>query len=546
MFKTFFVGKDLGLLGSEKTPMWILVAAICATMGLMFFILRWVDSPLPLCPNPDDAPEPTLAVTQSLPRITEKSFPAGLGSGQIRLIGTPLPTGIGNQPMQLIRQNGPYLGLVLSPAPPDAAARLGLAAGGGVVVTSVVAGSPGQKAGILPGDVLLRMDGTDLGTPEDMGAILSGKKAGDAVKVVYDRQGARKSTHLTLANVPLGVEVAVTADGPWLGLDVQDIDAVMGVQFNLPDTRGVIVTSVAPGSPALAAGLATGDVIRRVAQTRIRDVVQFQAVVAKTRSGQSLRLSLLRAGSPLEADLMVGVPPLAPQSVPMLGAASVDIEATWIGMSLAELTPGNAASMNLPSSLRGILVVDVDGPPATMSGFMTGDVILSINTRETPDLQTFMKAAQGQNSAAVVVYRGGKHMFVSVAPAGYTPQGTQLKTGLDQRFRQVALTRPGFLAALAEDKSLTAPVSTENNAQAVIILDPAKGTYSIKELSQRLPLAEFLRQNGVTALVCRNLAQVTADDLAAKGIAVSNGAAGPVGQVLSQYQKQTRAAPAGP
>ncbi len=526
--------------------MWVLVTAICATIGLMFFILRWVDAPLPVCVNPDDAPEPTLAALQPPPRITEKRFPAGLGNGQIQLIDTLLPTGIGNQPMQLIRQNGPYLGLVLSPAPPDVAARLGFTVGGGVVVTSVIAGSPGQKAGILAGDVLLRMDNSGLASPDALGSILSGKKAGDTVKIVYDRQGSQKSTHITLVNVPLGVEVAVTADGPWLGLDVQDIDAVMGVQFNLPDTRGVIVTSVAPNSPAAMAGMTTGDVIRRVGQTRIRDVAQFQSLVAKSNPGQSLRLSTLRAGSLLEVDLLVGVPPLAPQSVPVLGPARVDVEATWIGMSLAELKVRDAASMNLPTGLRGILVVDVDGPPATLSGFMARDVILSVNTRETPDLQTFMKAAQGQNGAAVVVYRGGKHLFVSVAPIGYTPQGTQLKTGLDQRFRQVALTRSGSVAALAEDKSINAPVSTENNAQAVIILDPTKGTYSIVELSQRVPLPEFLRQHGVTALLCQNLAQSTATSLAAKGISVSNGIVGTVSQVLSQYQKQAQAVTAGP
>ena len=118
----------------------------------------------------------------------------------------------------------------------------------------------------------------------------------------------------------------------------------------------------------------------------------------------------------------------------------------------------------------------------------------------------------------------------------------------------MAWLAPGWPAPIIRNKiaapkpmsAINAPVSTENNAQAVIILDPTKGTYSIVELSQRVPLPEFLRQHGVTALLCQNLAQSTATSLAAKGISVSNGIVGTVSQVLSQYQKQAQAVTAGP
>ena len=520
----------------DRASLWPMGLAIVATLCVMFVLLRWLSASGTASGNSEDAPDLSLAAAQA--PITEKNFPAGLGGGRIQLIDTRFSAGLGSGKIQLIQQTGPYLGLSLSAIPPDVAARLGLAAGAGVYVNSLVFGSPGEKAGILAGDLLLKLDTVALAAPADVGRALSGKNAGQTLKVVYSRGGVKHSTHLTLANPPLGLDIGLTQDKVWLGADVQDIDAIMRIQFNLLDTQGVIVNFVAPDSPAAAAGLADGDVIRRVAQTRIRDVAQFQSLVAKLKPGERLRLGITRSGAPRELDVVLGFRPIPKQSVAYLPPANITVEATWIGMDLDELAPGGGAALGLPAEVTGIRVVDVGGGPAGMAGFQNGDVILAINGAPTPDLQGFIKATQRQNSAAVEVYRAGRRLFISTPPPGFTVQGARLKTAQDNKFRQVAFSSLAVVAALVADKDINARISGEAKAQAVILVDLGRKSYSIVELRSRTPLADILQQNGAAALLCADLSPATASALGAKGIGVYSGVVGTVLEGLALYQQQ--------
>ncbi len=215
--------------------------------------------------------------------INNPAFSAGIGNGQIQLINNPtFSAGIGNGQIQLINQNqpgGPYLGLQMSELDKIVAGDLNIPAGTGVYVNGVVAASPAQKAGLKKGDVVLKCAHKAVNTPEAMGRLLQNKKAGDVVKLLVNRNGKKKSFQVKLENAPLGLNAGAVQNPVWMGADIQDIDAVMKIRFNLPDQRGVIVSHVAKGSPALAAGLKTGDVVRRFGNVRIRDVKQMQSLI---------------------------------------------------------------------------------------------------------------------------------------------------------------------------------------------------------------------------------------------------------------------------
>ena len=102
-----------------KEQVWFLGIAMVSILCILFLLVRYVNTPLMLTGeqerpepremtvNPQFAPlpaaNPQVAAAQIQPRITEKRFPAGLGSGQLQLIGQPtIPTGLGQQPMQFI------------------------------------------------------------------------------------------------------------------------------------------------------------------------------------------------------------------------------------------------------------------------------------------------------------------------------------------------------------------------------------------------------------------------------------------------------------
>ena len=74
----------------------------------------------------------------------------------------------------------------------------------GVKIEQVVPGSPASEAGIRPGDVLVKLDGTPVSSPDKLTAILADKKPGDRVALVLRRGGK---------DVELTVRLAATADG---------------------------------------------------------------------------------------------------------------------------------------------------------------------------------------------------------------------------------------------------------------------------------------------------------------------------------------------
>jgi len=475
--------------------------------------------------------------------INNKTIPTGIGNGQIQLINNKtIPTGIGNGQIQLINQNrpgGPYLGLNLSELNEVVRAELNIPQGTGLYVNDVVGTSPAQKAGVKKGDVLLKCAHKPVNSPEAVGRILATLKAGDAVKLLVNRDGRKKSFHAKLENAPLGLNAGAIQNPVWMGADIQDVDAIMKIRFNLPDKRGVIISHVAKGSPALAAGLRSGDMVRRFGATRILDVKQMQSLILKTQPGKKVTLTILRDGRQNTLDVVMERHATAAGRVAFLGPADVAIEGSWIGMDVTELSAGDASALGLPAGTRGILVNDVESPPATMVGFVTGDAIVAVNGQPTMDMKQFETATQKQSGAVVDVIRGNKHLFISVPPPGFTQQGTQLNGGLN-KMRQVALTRPatGKLGVLASGPGLNSLVSGNlRNGFYLVLVDLTNGSYAILGPNELDPLSDVMQQYNVTSLVCTDISRNTAGTLATIGVRVYAGVTGPTMDAIGLYER---------
>ena len=71
---------------------------------------------------------------------------------------------------------------------------------GGAEVARVVSGSPADAAGLASGDVITKVDGTSISSPEQLVTVISGHKSGDKVTVTYTRAGATKTAEVTLGD----------------------------------------------------------------------------------------------------------------------------------------------------------------------------------------------------------------------------------------------------------------------------------------------------------------------------------------------------------
>lgn len=471
--------------------------------------------------------------------------PAGIGNGQIQLINRPtISTGAGNGQNQIIKQNQPtwpYIGMSLGDVPDFLAKDMNIRADVGVYVKKVIPASPAEKAGLKGGDILLKCDHKKVNSHSQVGIILAAKKTGDVIKLVVNRNGRKKSFHVKLEMMPgnLMMVAATTPNPTWMGADIQDIDAVMKLQFSLPDNRGVIVSYVAGKSPAQTAGLQAGDVIRRFGETRIRDVSQLQSRILKGQPGQQVQLTILRNGQHMTLPVVLGQKAPGANKIPFVVPAEIAIEGTWIGMDVAELSAGDASALGLPAGTRGILVEDVESPPATMVGFQTGDVITAVNGAPTPDMKHFVTATRKQPGAVVDVIRGNKHLFLSVPPPGFTQQGTKLKGALDNKFKQVAMARPvnGRFAIFATGPELSAAVAGNTAASPYMILvDLNNNRFAALGPNSASALANTVSQYGITGLVCSDINLQSASVLTAKGVNIYSGVIGTANDAIGLYE----------
>jgi putative serine protease PepD len=98
------------------------------------------------------------------------------------------------------------------------------------------------------------------------------------------------------------------AERAWVGVSLDSIDsAAAAVQLGLPpDTRGAVVVSVIPGSPAARAGIRAGDVIVAVGGTRIRSSADVSNALRRLDPGASVTLEVVDQSGPRRVAVTVG------------------------------------------------------------------------------------------------------------------------------------------------------------------------------------------------------------------------------------------------
>ena len=505
--------------------------------------------------------------------VNATRIPSGIGNTHIQLLNaTNIPAGIGNAPMrfldgldtngapgipsgvggpqgqiQLINNNGgmrPYLGLEVSAINAAMASKMGLPRGTGLYIKDVMTHSPAQKAGFSKGDILIKCDLKSVSSLDQLNKVISLRKPGDVIKcIVLTHKGRKKSFHVKLSDGPTGFRpAAATKPGQnlWVGMEVQNIDAVMRRQMRLPKTGGVIVSFLNSHSPAADSGVRIGDMVRKVNGVHITEAEQFRSTVAQNLNGQPIELALLRRGKNATVNIRPAPRPAVRQTIPKVPQAEMAIEGSWIGMDVSELKPGETAEFGLPGGVRGIVVNDVESPPATTVGFQTGDCITAVNSTPTPTMKTFVRATKGQRGAVVDIIRGNRHMYITVPPPGFTQQGTPLKqhqvNPLQQVAAQAAAPAPLIIAILSDQNSLSANVGAERSATGLILFDPQNNRYTAASVTPGMEMKDILAQNRARALIVGAIGNKTKSELQRHGVKIYSGVFGRVIDAFQLYQ----------
>ncbi|MDY0013965.1 MAG: DegQ family serine endoprotease [Rhodocyclaceae bacterium] len=148
----------------------------------------------------------------------------------------------------------------------------------GALVSSVEKGSPGDKAGLKAGDVILGLNGTPVRSSAELPPKVADVKPGASIKLQVWRKGKTQDLEITVGeHHPEAVAAAQdTAAQGRLGLAVRPLSPEEQRQIEGP---GLLVLDTA--GAAARAGIQPGDVILSLNGTPVRNVEELRALVAK-------------------------------------------------------------------------------------------------------------------------------------------------------------------------------------------------------------------------------------------------------------------------
>ena len=172
---------------------------------------------------------------------------------------------------------------------PSLAKKLGLAETvHGVVVAAVSKESPGEKAGLKDGDVIVEFDGRPINTVANFRNLVSASDAGKSYLVKFYRAGKAQEARVTPAleqDVKFSFGQASGLSG--FGLEVEPISAESAAHHGYSDdVTGLLVTSVARGGSADKAGMEKGDLITDVVVGKQIVPVHKAADLARAAEGR--------------------------------------------------------------------------------------------------------------------------------------------------------------------------------------------------------------------------------------------------------------------
>jgi len=204
-----------------------------------------------------------------------------------------------------------YLGIGVREVDAKLAERLGVKAGGGVVVTRVYPNSPGEKAGVRVGDVVTAVGGTAVTDVNALPRVVAKLPLGQKADVILVRDGKAFAVPVLVVEqpadaaprkaVPLPLPVGVGVNLADVGLTVADFAGETAARLRYPaGTTGAVVVGVGRGSLAAAAGLNADHVIVKVDKTPVATAKAFADALAVVPKDRGALLSLLRPSGEVE------------------------------------------------------------------------------------------------------------------------------------------------------------------------------------------------------------------------------------------------------
>ncbi|MCR4409808.1 MAG: PDZ domain-containing protein [Candidatus Saccharicenans sp.] len=211
---------------------------------------------------------------------------------------------------------------------------------GRVIVTRVEEKSPAELAKLKPGDRILKIDGKEIATSDQLVSEIRTRRPGQDLNLTVETEGKTQEIKVKLGAVPEeearrelelrfpglfqrlpGMPARpVLPDLPegekfefefgfehyrFIGVALEQLNPELSKYFGVPDGRGLLVARVNPGSPAEKAGIKVGDVIVAADGRRVETLEALTDQIQKKKKGEKISLEILREKKKVKTEVEV-------------------------------------------------------------------------------------------------------------------------------------------------------------------------------------------------------------------------------------------------
>ncbi len=197
-----------------------------------------------------------------------------------------------------------YMGVGLRDVDADLERSLKLTVDHGALVQDITAGSPADRAGLRPYDIITSLDDRAIANDDQLIREIAARAPGAAARLRVIRDGRDQTLVVKLAERPAR-DRADTAEAPvgppergkrdpdslLLGLNVRDIDRATADRLELPkQMQGVLITRVEAMSSSFDGGIERGTILLEINRQRVESVAEYRRIARGTRAGDILTL----------------------------------------------------------------------------------------------------------------------------------------------------------------------------------------------------------------------------------------------------------------
>jgi serine protease Do len=220
-------------------------------------------------------------------------------------IGFSIPSNMVKHIVEQLAEHGEvhrgWLGVGIDPVSEEVAKRTNAKEGVGVIINSVFEGDPADLAGLKIGDIILKIGGAEINSPNSMIRVIGAITPGQTINLDILRKGKHKIMPVRLESrkkrtTQLAALPPILTSG--LGFKVKDPEK------NATMPGGVLVAEVSPDSPAATKGLQVGDLIVALNGEVVENQREFDTALRKTRERSTIFLLVWRNGEKFHLGLV--------------------------------------------------------------------------------------------------------------------------------------------------------------------------------------------------------------------------------------------------